>query len=158
MAKNELGRTDKGQSGKTLATGERAGAVWTYDEAENIIFAVHPTPVNLNTRADIIAYFDGGISFWRRHCKGKRAFIVVDYANLNSNLDEMDFYAAQIKRVIEECAITIVRYNGSMLQRMASRMTAIKLHTPSNTYASREEALAVVRGLTRGTIQSAPPH
>jgi hypothetical protein len=147
----------KDQSGNARASSERTGTTWSYDEAENILFAVHPKPINLATRADIVAYFDEGISFWRDHCKGKRAFIVVDYANLNSNLAEIDFYAAQVKRVIEECAITVVRYNGSMLQRMASRMAAIQLHTASNTYASREEALAVVRGLTRGTIRSAPP-
>jgi hypothetical protein len=44
-----------------------------------------------------------------------------------------------------------------MLQRMAGRMTALKLHTTSKTYGSLEEALDVVRRLQRGTI-SIHPH
>ena len=132
------------------------GAVWHYDATEKILFASHPTPTDLATRADMTAYFDDGIRFWRKHCGGEKVYIVVDYANLTTNLDELDFYAKQVKRVINECAITVVRYNGSLLQRMASRMTAIKLHTPSNAYSSREEALAVVRGLRAGTISIQP--
>jgi hypothetical protein len=132
-------------------------AQWAYDDAEKILFTSHPVPVELATRADIETYFDESIQFWREHCHGKKVYVLVDYNNLTSNLDEIDFYATQVKRVLFECAITIVRYNGGMLQRMASRMAAIKLHTPSNTYSSREEAIAVVRGLRRGTIQSVFP-
>jgi hypothetical protein len=137
------------------ATAQRVGAVWSYDERSKVLFASHPNVVNLSTRAEMEAYFDDGISFWRKQCKGQKIYIVVDYSNLTTNLDEIDFYAKQVKRVIDECAITVVRYNGDMLQRMASRMTAIQLHTPSNAYGSLEEALAVVRGLQRGTIQTA---
>jgi hypothetical protein len=137
----------------------RVGAIWSWDAAEKILFASHPQPTLLHTRADMQNYFDDGINYWRRHCGGERVYIVVDYENLTTNLDELDFYATQVKRVISQCAITVVRYNGSLLQRMASRMTAIKLHTPSNTYGSREEALSVVRGLRSGAIsmQPAPP-
>lgn len=142
---------------KIPVASEKSGAVWSYDDVEKIISVFHPQPVELATRADISAYFETGIAFWRRHCRGQRVFVVVDYANLSSNLAEIEFYASQLRRVIDECAITVVRYNGNMLQRMASRMAAIQLHTPSNTYGSREEALAVVRGLKRGAILSIPP-
>jgi hypothetical protein len=134
----------------------RIGAVWHYEPAEKILFASHPEPVFLATRQTIADYFEDGIRFWRRHCGGEKVFIVVNYENLTTNLDELEVYAAQVKRVIDECAITVVRYRGNLLQRMASRITAIKLHTPSNTYTSREEALSVVRGLRDGTI-SMPP-
>ncbi|MFZ5893821.1 MAG: hypothetical protein ACOY0T_22360 [Myxococcota bacterium] len=132
------------------------GASWYYDPTEKILFASHPRPVELRTREDMTAYFEDGIRYWRRHCGGEKVYIVVDYENLTTNLDELDFYASQVKRVINECAITVVRYHGSLLQRMASRMTAIKLHTPSNAYSSREEALAIVRGLKAGTISMQP--
>jgi hypothetical protein len=137
-------------------TRSRVGAIWDWDPNEKILFASHPQPTVLRTRADMAAYFEDGIQYWRHHCRGEKVYIVVDYENLSTNLDELDFYASQVKRVISECAITVVRYNGSLLQRMASRMTAIKLHTPSNTYGSREEALAVVRGLRAGTISIQP--
>ncbi|MGC4092796.1 MAG: hypothetical protein QM756_33915 [Polyangiaceae bacterium] len=133
-----------------------SGALWYYDAAEKILFASHPRPVDLATREAMAAYFEDGIRYWRRNCGGERVYIVVDYENLTTNLEELDFYASQVKRVVSECAITVVRYNGSLLQRMASRMTAIKLHTPSKAYSSREEALSVVRGLKAGTISIQP--
>lgn len=132
-------------------------AQWEYDAQRQILFVSHPRPVVLTTRADIQAYFDDGIRYFREHCPGGKVYVVVDYDNLTTNLDELEFYAGQVKRVMDECAITVVRYQGSLLQRMASRMIAIKLHTPSNTYGSREEALEVVRGLQRGTISMQPP-
>jgi hypothetical protein len=124
-----------------------------YNPLENILFSHHPEPVELATRSDIEEYFAHCYRFWKRSCGGKKAYVLVDYSNLTTNLDEFDFYAEQIKRLIRDCAITIVRYDGSMVQRMAGRMTAIRLHTPSNTYANFEEALQVVKGLKKGTIK-----
>jgi hypothetical protein len=103
------------------------------------------------------AYFDDTLRYFRQHCDGKKLYFVVDYENLATNIDELEFYATQVKRVLDECAITVIRYKGTMLQRMAGRMTALKLHTTSKTYGSLEEALEVVRGLQRGAI-SVHPH
>ena len=134
-----------------LDTGFRTGRdLFADDRASRLID-------ELRTRADIEGYFDEGILFWRQNCSGKKIYVVVDYNNLTSNPDEIDFYATQVKRVISECAMTVVRHNGGMLQRMNGRMTAIRLHTPSNTYSSLQEAIAVVRGLRQGTIRSASP-
>ena len=159
-----VGNHQKSESGsggeaaaQSSAAASRVGAIWQYDPSEKILFASHPQPVMLQTRADMAEYFEDGIRFWRRNCGGEKVYIVVDYENLTTNLDELDFYASQVKRVINECAITVVRYHGNLLQRMASRMTAIKLHTPSNAYSSREQALAIVRGLRDGTISIHPP-
>jgi hypothetical protein len=121
------------------------------------LFVTHPKPVELRTKADIEAYFDFGLRYWRRHCGGRKVYMLVDYANLTAELDEIDFYAAQIRRVISECAITIIRYNGGLLQRMAGRMTAIKLHTPSNMYPDRDAAIAIARGLKEGHVRLGTP-
>jgi hypothetical protein len=128
----------------------------SYDPVENILFTSHPTPVVLKTQADIVAYFDFGVRYCRRHCGGRKVYVLVDYENMTVELDEIDFYASQVRRIISEIAVTIVRYNGNMLQRMAGRMTAIKLHTPSNTYPTREAAIAVVRGLQQGSVRLGP--
>lgn len=130
---------------------------WRYEPESQILFVSHPYPVVLATRADISAYFEDGIRYFRERCQGRKVYVVVNYDNLTTNLDELETYASQVKRVMEECAITIVRFKGNLLQRMASRMVAIELHSPSNTYASLEEALEVVRGLQRGTISVQPP-
>jgi hypothetical protein len=151
---SKLGRAQDESSDGDAASVPRAE--WAYDAARQIMFVSHPHPVVLQTRADIQAYFDEGIRHFREQCPDRKAYVVVDYDNLTTNMDELEFYANQVKRVMEECAITVVRYKGSLLQRMASRMIAIKLHTPSNTYSSLEEALEVVRGLQRGTISVQP--
>ena len=151
----KLGRAQDESRGADPAAGPRAE--WVYDPARQIMFVSHPQPVVLKTRADIQAYFDHGIRRFRESCPDGKAYVVVDYDNLTTNMDELEFYASQVKRVMDECAITVVRYKGSLLQRMASRMVAIKLHMPSNTYSSLEEALEVVRGLQRGTISVQPP-
>jgi hypothetical protein len=145
---SRTGASDTKPAQRTLQQSVR----WTFDAKERILFASHPEPVVLATREDIAAYFDDGLRFWRWHSGGEKVYVVVDYQNLTTNLDEIEFYASQVKRITDECAITVVRHSGSMLQRMAGRMTAIRLHTPSNAYSSREQALAVVRGLRAGTI------
>ena len=129
--------------------------VMSYDDAQKIIFIAHPRPVSLGTRQEILGYFDDCLRFWHEHCRGQRVYAVIDYENLTSNVNEIDTYSAQVKRMLKECTLVIVRYSGNMLQRTVSRMTAIQLHTPSNVYSSRAEAIAVVQGLQRGTILAA---
>ena len=69
------------------------------------------------------------------------------------NVAELDYYAQQVKRVSEICkAITVVRYGGDPLSRTSNRLISMKLHTPSNLYTTRDEALQVVRGLRSGKI------
>jgi hypothetical protein len=126
---------------------------WSYDRYENVFLARHPQPIHLSTSDAILAYFDDGIAYWRRNSGGRRAYILVDYENLTTEPDVLDFYAQQVKRVLEECAITVIRFGGSFGQRTAGRMMAIKLHTPSNTYANLTEALQVVKGLKSGAIK-----
>ena len=133
-----------------------SSATFAHDEAAQVVFATHPQPVELKTRAEISAYFEAAADYCRRRCKGNKVYMVVDYNNLSFNTEELDFYAAEVKRLSDAHLLAIVRYSGTLVQRMAGRMAAIKLHQPSRLYASREEALAVVRDLQRGTI-SAPP-
>jgi hypothetical protein len=127
-----------------------------FDAAENVIFVTHPSPTYLATDGLIRAYFDRVVSFWRATCT-ERAFFVVDYTNLRSEIALNDFYAEQIRRVIDECAVTIVRHGGEPLQRAMARLVGMRLHIPSRVYGSRDEALAVVRGLRQGTLTIAPP-
>jgi len=149
------GRSNSEQPAKDAAPRARA-ARWSYDAEQNILFVSHPQPVELQTVAEIEAYFDVGAQAWQEQCGGRKVYVLVDYDGLTTNLDERAFYATQVQRIME-FSITIVRYQGSMLQRMAARLTAIELHTPSHTYASLEEALAVVHGLQRGSISVQPP-
>jgi hypothetical protein len=125
-----------------------------FDAAENSVFVTHPAPTRLGTEAEIRSYFDRVVSFWRATCRG-RAYFVVDYANLSSDISLNAFYAQQIRRVVDECAVTIVRHGGDPLQRTAARLVSIKLHVPSRVYSSLDEALGVVRALRRGAMEVA---
>jgi hypothetical protein len=128
----------------------------TYDPGENIVFVRFPL-VHLETAVQIREHFDRVVAFWRATCRGRKVYYVVDYDGFTVNLRENDAYAQSMKRVAEQCAITIVRYGGDSLQRTAVRLYNMKLHSPSRIYGSREEALSVVRALKAGemTIEDA---
>jgi hypothetical protein len=119
----------------------------SYDPTENILFVTHPSPVRLETREQIVTYFDDIVRFFRERCRGKKAYYLVDWTRFETNVRENDVYAANVKRVVSECAITIVRFTDSPIQRTAGRLVAVKLHVPSHVYDTREEAIAVVRSL-----------
>ncbi len=122
-----------------------------YDAAANIIYVTFPQ-VHLETQAEIKGHFDRVVGYWRDNCKGRKVFYVVNYDGFTVNLRENEFYAQQMKRVMD-CSITIVRYGGDALQRTAARLYNMKLHAPSRLYESREEAVNVVKLIQSGQMQ-----
>lgn len=129
---------------------QRVTAYLNYKADENIIYVTFPL-VHLETQAEIRAHFDRVVDFWKANCRGKKVYFVVGYDGFSVNLRENDFYAQQMKRVVD-CAITIVRYGGDALQRAGARLYNMKLHTPSRLYESREKALAIVKALQSGEM------
>jgi hypothetical protein len=127
----------------------------SYDPVENIVYVTFPL-VHLETRAEIRAHFAEAYKFWRDNCRGRKAYYVVGYDGFSVNLRENEFYAEQMRPIVEECAITVVRYGGGALQRIGARLYNMKLHAPSRLYESREEALAVVRALKAGEMRLDP--
>jgi len=123
-----------------------------YSVVENIVFVSFPSGLHVATREEIRTMFDQVVAFWRTKCGGRRVYYVVDYTNHTSNLTENDFYAQQVKRVLDECAITIVRFGGDPLTRTGSRLRGMKLHVPTNLYATRAEAISVVRAIRDGRV------
>jgi hypothetical protein len=126
-----------------------------YDSVENVIFVSFPN-TKLDTQQQIREHFDRIVAFWEKNCGGKKVYYVVNYDNISISLKENEFYAQQMKRIIP-CAVTVIRYGGTELQRTGARLANIRLHTPSNLYESRDEALKIVRELKSGTISIAPP-
>ena len=122
-----------------------------YDPDENIVYVSFPK-VHLETREEIRAHFDRVVDFWRRNCRGRKVYYVVDYDNFSVSLNETAYYAEQMQRVVEG-AVTIVRYGGDPLQRTHARLYNMKLHSPSRLYETRAEALAVVQALKAGEMQ-----
>jgi len=126
-----------------------------YDPVENVVYVTFPQ-VHLETRAEISVHFDYAYKYWRDHCGGRKAYYVVGYDGFSVNLRENEFYAEQMRRILEDCAITVVRYGGDALQRTGARLYNMKLHAPSRLYESRDEAIAVVRALKSGEMRLDP--
>ncbi|WP_394839555.1 hypothetical protein LVJ94_21965 [Pendulispora rubella] len=125
-------------------------ATLSYDASENILYFTFPH-VRLDTPEQIVGHFNRCVSFWKRYCAGRKVYCVVDYDGIDVNVKHTKVYASQLQRVMD-MSVTIVRYGGSSLQRTAVRLANLKLHTVSQLYASREEALHVVRSLKSGEI------
>jgi hypothetical protein len=125
-----------------------------YDAEEKILFVDHPTPVALETAADVDAYFDAAVAGWRRETRGERVYFVVSYEDFSAHLSVSEAYAARVAALRAECALNIVRYGGDVPQRTTARRLAIMMHVPSRLYATREEAIQVVRGLRNGSIKT----
>jgi hypothetical protein len=116
-----------------------------YEPGEQIVFVRCLQPIALETEAAIDAFFDESLEYWREHVNA-RVYYVVDITNLTISMLKIDAYTRNIKRILADSAVTIVRHGGDSLQRTAGRLASMKLHVPSNIYATREEAIAVVRG------------
>jgi DNA-binding CsgD family transcriptional regulator len=124
----------------------RSKLLLEFDPTEQVVFISHVSPTQLATHQEISAYYGAIRRFWRLHCRGEKAYWVVSLDNLSveSNRDIAEHYAKTIRETAEECVLTSVRYGGSMLQRMTSRMAALQRHEALNVYSSREEAIDVV--------------
>jgi hypothetical protein len=94
----------------------------SFDRTKPILF-VGLAGLQLNTKSHVTEAFDAIRRFWIRECKGQRIYAVIDYTNFSLNIALTDFYAA-----------------------------CVKTHLPSNVYATREDAIAVVKGLRASTI------
>jgi hypothetical protein len=124
-----------------------------YDPVENIVYVTFPGRVHLETREEILAHFTASYAFWRDACGGRKAYYVVGYDGFSVNLRENEYYAEQMRPIVEQCAITLVRYGGDALQRTGVRLYNMRLHAPSRLYESKAQALEVVHALKAGTMR-----
>ena len=127
------------------------GPVQVYDPTDNIVYVNHPEPVRLETATDIRAYFEEVRRFWRASVR-RKAYYLIDWSGFEMNIRESAVYGECVKRVAQDWAITIVRFGQNPLQRAVTRAVSVKRHVPSHVYDTKEEALAVIRGLKSGAI------
>lgn len=113
--------------------------------------------VKLETEGQIRRAFDVIYRFWTRDCGGKRLYCVIDYTDFSLDIALTDVYAAAVKEAVETYSITTIRYTTNLSARATLRAVAVKTHLPSNVYATREDAVAVVRGLRTNRIQLGAP-
>jgi hypothetical protein len=134
-----------------VPVGER---ILVYDAKENVA-SVSFRGVHLKTTAEVDTHFDDLIRLWRQRCGGKKVYWVVDYADYSVDVRENESYTRNMKRIIDDTAVAIVRYGGTELQHAAVHLYSLRLHKTSHIYATREEALAVLDRLKKGTLKQA---
>jgi hypothetical protein len=127
------------------------GPLQIYDPTENIVYVSHPEPPPMETTSDVCAYFEEVRRYWRTQVR-RKAYYLIDWRGFALNIRESEAYGACVKRVGQECAITIVRFGENPLQRAVTRAVSVKQHVPSHIYDTKAEALAVIRDLKSGAI------
>lgn len=113
--------------------------------------------LRLDSAAQIKRAFDVIHHFWTRECGGKKIYCVIDYTDFSLDIALTEIYAASVKHAVETYSITTVRYTNNLAARATLRAVAVKTHLPSNVYATRQDAIAVVRGLRANKIQLGAP-
>lgn len=124
----------------------------SYDATENIMF-VKFCGARMKSEAGIKATFDEVRRFWRGRCRGQKVYAVIDYTDFWLQPELTNFYAQCVRDIVDECTITTIRHTSDMTVRATMRVVAMKIHKPSLIYASREEAIEVVRGLRAERIR-----
>jgi hypothetical protein len=123
----------------------------SFDRSEQTML-VGMAGLRFETRAQIKAAFDAIHQFWTLECSGNKVYCVVDYTDFSLHIALTETYAEFVKTAVDSYGITTIRYTTDLSARATMRAVAIKTHRPSNLYATREDAMAVVRGLRASRI------
>ena len=124
----------------------------SFDRAERIMF-VCLAGLRLETDQQVDQMFDAIEQFWTHECGGQKVFAVIDYTNFSFALSLTESYARQVKYAVVTYTIATVRYTTDVSTRANLRAVAVKSHLPSNLYATREDAISVVRELRASQIR-----
>jgi hypothetical protein len=89
--------------------------------------------------------------YWELKIK-KPCYALIDYTDTVVDKRLLDAFAEERRRIVTARTITTVRFTADIEARTAIRAMSIKIHQPSNLYASREEALAVLAKIRAGLL------
>jgi hypothetical protein len=126
-----------------------------FDGDEQILF-VGMANLRFESEPQIAAAFEEIARFWKRTCAGKKVYCVVDYTSFALDLALTDTFATYVKQAVDAYAIAVARHTTDLIARATIRAVAIKIHQPSNLYATREEAMNVVRDLQASRLGLGP--
>ena len=116
-------------------------------DAARLILHVGLAATRFDTKATVDSAFEAIRRYWRANCGGKKVYALIDYTGVQIEAAIMEYYAAAVKRIVEECSITAVRYSDDVLTRSKLRRISVMIHKPSNLYDTRAEALEVVEAI-----------
>jgi hypothetical protein len=127
----------------------------SYDPDEQIMFVGFANQ-RFTSKEAIERAFATVRAFWRTKCGGRKVYAVIDYTNVEFDDSLTELYSSHVKRAVDEFTITTVRYTTDVHMRATLRVVGMTIHKPSNLYATREDAIEMVRALRakKATVES----
>jgi hypothetical protein len=122
----------------------------SYDAQLDLMQVTAPT-TGIRSKQDVDAFFDAVATFWKKSIN-RKVYCIVDYTGFSIDKAMTEYWGQRVKDAVDTFTITTVRYSGDALVRTVMKTVAMKVHTPSNMYGSRDDALQVVRGLRDRSI------
>ncbi len=119
---------------------------FAHDPGEQIFF-VGFAGIDFSNEEVIREVFAEVRQYWLTHCKGRKMYCVIDYSGVTLPIALTEFYGQFVKHAVEEYSVTTVRYTSDVLMRASLRVVGMTIHKPSNLYATKEDAIEVVRKL-----------
>lgn len=104
------------------------------------------------------AHFDRVEGAWKRWAGGRMCALCAGYEGFQFDMAGLGvLYRTRAQRALERCFDPMVRWGlaDDPLLRTTQRYVSMAAHRPSHIYGSKDEAVAVLRGLRKGTISLA---
>ena len=102
------------------------------------------------------AHFDRVEAAWKRWAGNRMCAMCAGYEGFQFDMGRLGaLYRARAQHALEQCFDPMVRWGlaDDPLMRTTQRSLAMAARRPSHIYGTRDEALAVIRGLRKGTIK-----
>ncbi len=128
---------------------EKRAEYWATDE---ILFINLFEGAHFDSREKIDAAFAAIDADWKRLCK-KKVYCVINYTGVTVDPTVLEYWSHKRTDAVTRYSLTTVRYGADLQMRIAVRAMATRTHVPSNLYATRDEAIAVVRAIRQGTMR-----
>jgi hypothetical protein len=118
----------------------------SYEPDEEILFVGMPL-VRITMKEQVDQLFVSIGRYWRAHCRGRRIYAVIDYTHFSMDVGLTEHFATGVKKAVETYTFTTVRFTTDIGARATVRAVGMKIHKPSNLYATRDDAIMAVRAL-----------
>jgi hypothetical protein len=124
---------------------------FSYSAKDNVWFVEVFARTHFTDVRQVSETFASCRRYWKAHI-GKRCYAVVDYTGTTIDKSIAPSFAEERQRIVSELTITTFRFTSDLEARAAIRAISIRIHQPSNLYASKEEALAVLQKIHAGVV------
>jgi hypothetical protein len=126
-------------------------APFVYNASDNLWSVNVFAGVRFTRLTQVEDAFEACHRYWDLHIK-QRCYVLIDYTDTVVDKGLLEAFADKRRTIVSGRTITTLRFTADIQARTAIRAMSIKIHQPSNLYASREEALAVLERIRAGSV------